>query len=225
MSRGVTCASWRRTDARSTDVALDFAASRRHASAHATLKSRVADASDASLAFPRLNNLANTANAAGSRDAIVSRLSPHATRWYRNHVSYAVASGHCDRAASQTTFAYVFFAISTASAESGATTSLYPLAHSTSSHLVASWYGFAKTSLLRSSATSALGKHSSARKKHGSTISTPVQQHRMPRVLSVKFLRTSATNCERALFSSRRVHGRRAFGAGDDVGEGDAVRK
>ena len=46
-------------------------------------------------------------------------------------------------------FAYVFFAISFASAESGATTSLYPLAHSTSSQLVASWYGFAKTSLLR----------------------------------------------------------------------------
>jgi hypothetical protein len=33
-------------------------------------------------------------------------------------------------------------------------------------------------------------------------ISTPVQQHRMPRVLSVKFLRTSAANCERALMFS-----------------------
>ena len=135
-----------------------------------------------------------------------------------------------ERAASQTMFAYVFFAISFASAESGATTSLYPLAHSTSSQLVASWYGFAKTSLLRESSTSAFGKHSSARKKHGSTISTPVQQHRMPRVLSVKFLRTSAANCERALFSSRHrvrssnVRGRRRREGKETRSENDKTK-
>jgi hypothetical protein len=36
-------------------------------------------------------------------------------------------------------------------------------------------------------------------------ISTPVQQHSMPLVFSVKFLRTSAANCERALSVSKNA--------------------
>ena len=51
------------------------------------------------------------------------------------------------------------------------------------------------TSLLTLSSTSALGRQSTARKKTGRMISTPVQQQRTPRVLSVKFLRTRAKNC------------------------------
>tara|TARA_B110000503_G_scaffold42021_1_gene68897 strand:- start:1784 stop:2020 length:237 start_codon:yes stop_codon:yes gene_type:complete len=49
-----------------------------------------------------------------------------------------------------------------------------------------------------------LGKHSRAKKKHGSTISTPVQQHRIPLVFRVKFLRTSAANWVRALMTKNR---------------------
>ena len=57
------------------------------------------------------------------------------------------------------------------------------------------------------SSTSALGRQSTARKKTGRMISTPVQQQRMPRVLSVKFFFTNAKNCADDLYRGNRVDG------------------
>ena len=60
-----------------------------------------------------------------------------------------------------------------------------------------------------------------ARKTHGRMISTPVQQHSTPRVLRVKFLRTSAENCARELdeWSGDRGWGQRRSGRFGGLGE------
>jgi uncharacterized membrane protein YgcG len=98
---------------------------------------------------------------------------------------------------------------------------------------VASAYGFVTVSFITWSFTMALGRHKSARKTTGKMISTPVQQQRIPRVLSVKFFLMSALNwCERLRRRGLGTGGeetamrRRARGGGGGGGGGgeDATR-